>query len=129
MSKKISTYNDLLEEKARLEELLAVQRQTINANYVGLKHELSPIATGLFAVTGFFGKLGRKRSGNPLVNLGLDIGTELLLKRYLLIKAGWLARTVVPYIVRNYSTKFFNGKAGPLWTKLKNMFSRKAAGS
>ena len=125
MSKKISSYNELLEEKARLEELLVVQREAIKSNYVLLKNEIRPITHGVAMVTGVLGKFGRKPKGNPLVNLGLDIGTELLLKRYLLVKAGWLTRTVVPYIVRNYSSKFFADKSSPLLAKLKHLFSKK----
>jgi hypothetical protein len=125
MSKKISSYKELLEEKARLEELLLVQREAVKSNYVLLKNEIRPITHGVAMITGVLGKFGRKPKGNPLVNLGLDIGTELLLKRYLLVKAGWLTRTVVPYIVRNFSAKFFADKDAPIWKKVKNMFSKK----
>ena len=125
MSKKISSYKELLEEKARLEELLGVQREAIKSNYVLLKDELRPISRGVYNITAVLGKIGRRPKGNPLLNLGLDIGTELLLKRYLLVKAGWLTRTVVPFIVRNYSAKFFADKDAPFWKKVKNMFSKR----
>jgi hypothetical protein len=125
MSKKITSYEDLLEEKARLEELLTVQRESIRSNYILLKNEIRPITHGLGTITGLLSKMGRRPKGNPLVNLGLDIGTELLFKRYLLVKAGWAARTFVPYIVRNYSAKFFSDPDAPFWKKMKSVFSRK----
>jgi hypothetical protein len=124
MSKKITSYEELLEEKARLEELLAVERDAIKSNYILLKNEIRPITHGIANITGVLSKFGRRPRGNPIVNLGLDIGTELLLKRYLLVKAGWVTRTVIPYIVRNYSTKFFSDKDGSVWQKIKKKFRK-----
>lgn len=124
MSKKISSYDELLEEKARLQELLAVQKKAIQGNYLVLREEVRPITRGISTITSLFAKVGRRSKGNRMLNLGLDIGTELVLKRYFLAKAGWLTRTVVPFVVKNYSSHIINSKEGSFVDKIKKMFTK-----
>jgi hypothetical protein len=97
----------------------------VKSNFVLLKNEIRPVTHGLTTIAGVLSRFGHRPRGNPLVNFGLDVGTELLFKRYLLVKAGWLTRTVVPYIVRNYSSKFLADPDAPFWKKVKSMFMKK----
>jgi hypothetical protein len=45
----------------------------------------------------------RDRSG-PLLNFGLDLGIDLLFRKFLLARAGWLTKVVVPFLVKNLSS-------------------------
>jgi hypothetical protein len=116
MNKKIQTYDDLLEEKKRLEELLIVQKQEISANWVEVKESLKPV-NNIFA---FFGKLTHRDKSNPIVNMSIDIAGDLLLKRILLARAGWLTRLAVPYILKNYSSNVFSHKGKSFVHKIKH---------
>lgn len=116
MNKKIQTYDDLVEEKKRLEELLTVQKHTISSNWVEMKEEFKPVNN----IIAFFGKLTSRDKSNPLVNMGIDIGGDILLKRIILARAGWLTRLAVPYILKNYSSNVFAEKGKSLVHRLKH---------
>ncbi len=132
MSKKIETYEDLLEEKARLEELVKAQKALVRDDFELVKDSIRPIGATISNAYGLIRQLTPvtpKRTGSPLFNLGLDFGIEVLLKRFVLGNAGWLARVVVPYVVKNYSYKFLNNagsvdKATSLWKRVKHLVSK-----
>lgn len=116
MNKKIQTYDDLLEERKRLEELLIIQKQQISSNWAEVKESFTPVNN----VMAFLGKLTHRDKSNPLVNVGIDIGGDILLRRILLAKAGWFTKILVPYVLKNYSSNVFAGKGKSLIHKLKH---------
>jgi len=40
----------------------------------------------------------------PLLNFGLNLGMDVVLRRMLLGRAGWVAKVMVPYLVKNYAS-------------------------
>lgn len=125
MSKKLQSYDELLEERARLEELLKTQKALVQSNFTVLKDTLKPIGNATSNVFSVISKVGAKEKSSPLVNLGLDFGTEVLLKRMLLARSGWFMRVVVPFVVRNYSSHLFADKSKPSFLKaMQKMFTK-----
>jgi hypothetical protein len=116
MNKKIQTYDDLVEEKKRLEALLIVQKENISSNWLEMKEEFKPINN----IISFFGKLTSRDKSNPLVNMGVDIAGDLVLRKFILARAGWLTRIVVPYLLKNYSSNVFADKGKSFIQKLKH---------
>jgi hypothetical protein len=116
MNKKIQTYDDLLEEKKRLEELLVTRKQQISSNWEEMKEEFKPVNS----IIGFFSKLTTRDKTNPLVNMSIDIAGDVLLRRFLLARAGWFTRIAVPYVLKNYSSNVFANKGKSLIGKLKH---------
>ena len=112
---KIQTYDDLVEEKKRLEAMLIVNKEQISANWVEMKQEFEPINN----IIGFFGKLTTRDKTNPLVNMGIDVAGDLLLRKFILARAGWATRLVIPYLVKNYSSNVFAEKGKSLFHRLK----------
>jgi len=123
MSKKIENYDDLLEEKTRLEELLKAQKSLVKDDFVLVKEDVRPIGQTIYNGYSLIHSLTTRPKTSPLVNLGLDFGVELLLKRMLLANSGWLVRVVVPYLVKNYSARLFKDHKVTLWKRIKNSFS------
>lgn len=119
MTKKIQTYDDLLEEKRRLETLLAVQKEEIDVNWQEVKSSLNPINNA----ASFLGKITRSDKSNPLLTVGVGYIGDLILRK--VFKAGWIVRLVVPFVVKNYSSHMFSGKGGGIANKIKNMFRKK----
>ncbi len=123
MTKRIQTYDDLLEEKKRLEALLAVQKDEIDANWQGVKSSLNPINNA----ASFLGKITRSDKSNPLLTVGIGYMGDLVLRK--VFKAGWLVRLVVPFVVKNYTSHMFAGKGGiskgTIGSKIKNLFRKK----
>ncbi len=127
MSKKIESYEDLLSEKARLEELLKAQKTLVYEDFGRVKEGLIPIGHTVSNVYSFVSQMTtRSRSKSPLLNLGVDFGIEILVKRILLAKSGWLTRFVIPFIVKNYSSHLLadaNDKR-TLWKRVKSVFGK-----
>lgn len=128
MSKKLQSYDELLDERARLEELLKTQKALVVSNYTVLKDTVKPIGNATGNVMSLLGKVGVKEKSSPLVNLGLDFGTEVLLKRMLLAKSGWFVRVVIPFVIRNYSSHLLADKKKPSFFKtMQKMFVKAKA--
>lgn len=124
MSKKIETYDDLLEEKTRLEELAKAQKLLVSDDFELVKEGLRPIGHTISNTYSLIHSLTTRPKTSPLVTLGLDFGVELLIKRMLLANSGWLVRVLVPYLVKNYSARLFKSSSKhTLWKRIKNSFS------
>ena len=127
MSKKIATYEDLLEEKARLEELLQIHKKTVDHQFTLVKSEVLPAFSGVANVFMTLSRMGQRPKQSPLVYFGIDLGTQMILKRWLSMKTGWIARTVIPFVVRYYVSKFVSDKGDSFLDKLKKKFTQAAA--
>jgi hypothetical protein len=93
---KINTYAELLVERKRLEDKITGQKALINQNIVILKEQLSPFLYLLPALNIF--KKGRE--GKPLLNWIASIGIDWLAGQGILSKSGWLARLLVPRVLK-----------------------------
>jgi hypothetical protein len=126
MSKKISSYDELLEEKARLQELLGLQKAAISGNLASIQEDVRPVTNGLLVVGRVLSRIGRRnRPTSPLLNVGLDIGVDMVLRRYILRKAGWFSRTFVPLLASSFLARFLNSEQEPeIVKKMKQFFSR-----
>jgi hypothetical protein len=100
MSKRIQTYEQLMEEKKRLETLIDAQKELIRYDFKDLKHELRPVGvvfSFLKSITSRSGKYG-------VLNYGVDMIVDLIFKKMILSKAGWITRLTVPFLVKNFSS-------------------------
>ena len=105
-SKKIQSYDDLLEEKQRLEQLLILKKEEISSNWTEVKQEFAPVNNAI----AFLGKFTKRDKSNPLLNLGLNVAGDLVLRRYILARFGWFTRVIVPILLKNYSSNVFADK-------------------
>lgn len=117
MSNRVMTYNDLLEERARLQNLLKAQKELIQLDIAEIKAELKPATK----VLNFVGKVGDTTKRNPILGFAVGVGTDLLLRKFLFKKVGWAAKIVLPFIVRTASNKMLSKTRTSL---VKNLFSR-----
>lgn len=101
---KIKTYEDLLQEEQRLLAQLKTTELLIRDDLAGVKEGLKPLGNLLR----IFGKFTTRDKTGILANFGLDFSVDLLIRRFLLAKAGWFTKIVVPYVVKNYSSHIIN---------------------
>jgi hypothetical protein len=113
---KIQTYDDLIEEKKRLEALLIVNKEQVSTNWVEMKKEFEPVNN----IIGFFSKLTTRDKSNPLVNIGIDVAGDLVLRKFLLARAGWATRILVPLLLKNYSSNVLADKGRSFLQKVKH---------
>ena len=97
---KIKSYNDLVAEKFRLENALFAQRAIIKDDVEDLKDHLQPVSTAI----SFVKKILSPDRHNPLLNVGVNVASNLILKKFVLAKSGWLTKLLVPFLVKNYSS-------------------------
>lgn len=100
MTKNISTYKDLLEEKERLQTLLIHQKEVLRADVRGIKEEFEPVR----AAVGMLKKFTKKDASNPLLNIATGRLINVVLKNLVLARAGWFARLAVPFLAKNISS-------------------------
>lgn len=134
MTPKIKTYQDLLDEKARLEAVVSMQKQVVRDDIEAIKEELAPVRSAMSWVSKFFTRDTR----NWVVNAGLNTAIDFAFKRVLLARAGWFTKILVPFFVKNFTSHVVEEKKlgiiGKLLSKLmgkkknKNRTQEHAAG-
>jgi gas vesicle protein len=95
----IKTYEDLLAEEKRLQALLYSHRESIKDSLVATKASLNPFKAAINTVKGFF----VRSKTSPLTKFGLDFGVDVIFRRFILKRAGWFTKIVLPFVVKNYS--------------------------
>lgn len=124
MTKKINTYQDLLDEKQRLTALLKTQKAAIKNDFLEIKEELSPLRS----IAGIAGKMvSRDRGGNWVLNMGANTLIDIFVKKLILGKAGWFAKTVVPFLLKNYSSHVISDNNNSIFRKIFSFLGRKNA--
>ena len=121
MSKRFTSYDDLLKEKQQLEVLLQVQKQLIRYDVEEIKLKLQPVKETLE----FLRKITSKDRTSLLLDLGSDIAINTFIKNFILSKAGWLIRLVIPFFLKNYSSHFIAEQKDKWFEKLKSWLGHK----
>jgi len=99
---RIKTYADLEAEKLRLTALLRNHEEAIKADVANVREGLQPVNNALKVIN----KMATRDNRVPVMNFGLEMGIDLFIRRVLLSRAGWFAKIVVPYVVKNYTSHF-----------------------
>jgi hypothetical protein len=99
---RIKNYADLEAEKLRLMALLRNHEEAIKADVVNVRESLKPVSNALNVVN----KMATRDNRVPVMNFGLEMGIDLFVRRFLLGRAGWFAKIVVPYLIKNYTSHF-----------------------
>jgi hypothetical protein len=110
-------------EKERLQLLLEVQKEIVNQDIAEIREQLKPVTSFLT----FSGKLITRDGSNFALNAGAGTLIDLVVKKLLLSKAGWLTRRIVPFLLKNYSSHFISENKGALMEKLFSWIGKKNA--
>ena len=103
MKTKIQNVEDVRAERSRLKNQIETSRTNLRHELGLIKKELNPVNQALGVVTDIF---TTPRKG--LLSLGVGFGVDMVLKRFILARAGWLPRLVVPFLVRNATTNYIS---------------------
>lgn len=100
MKKKIKAYDQLLLEEQQLEEALELHQVSMAHKWKLLKQSVQPAAIGIkIAETAF-----TRADNYPVVNAGVNFAVNLLVKKWILKKSGWLTKMLVPFLVKNITS-------------------------
>ena len=118
---KIRTYKDLLQEEQRLLQQLKAQETIIRQDLAGFRENLEPVKKFFNTVQKIFTRDNRV----PVFNMGLELAVDILLRRFILVRAGWFAKSIVPYLVKNYSSHIIGEeKRKALVKKVRELFAK-----
>lgn len=118
---KIRSYKDLLQEEQRLQQVLKSQEILIREDLLSLKENLEPVKKIYDKVHKVFTRDNRV----PVFNIGLELGIDVLLRRFVLARAGWFAKTFVPYVVKNYASHIIGEeKRKAIIKKVEELFNK-----
>ena len=121
MNKRFQSYQELVKEKQRLEVLLQAQKEVIYYDVEEIKADLQPLKDTVSFVT----RIITRDKTSILLNIGSDILINSVVQRFILSKAGWFIRTVIPFFLRNYSSHFLAENKDKWIEKLKSWLSHK----
>ena len=118
---KIRNYKDLLQEEQRLLSELKTKEVEIRNNLAGVKRGLKPIGRVMNTISKF---TTRDKTG-AFSNFGLDFGIDLIVRRFILAKAGWFTKILVPYLLKNYSSHLISEQQkARIMEKVNNLFAK-----
>lgn len=121
MNKPIRTYEDLLLEEQRLISRLRTQEEVLKRDMAGVKEGLQPLNKVLKVVN----KFSTRDNTAPAINFGVEFGVDLLVRRFLLARAGWFTKILVPFLMKNYSSHIIGEeKREALFKKVRGMFQK-----
>jgi hypothetical protein len=123
MTRSISTYDDLLAEKQRLTILLQAQKDLVRQDIQEIKEELAPVKSAISMV----GKFATRDKGNWLLTTAADKVIDLVFKKMILSKAGWVTKLAVPFLMKNFSSHVIADNKDGIVNKLFSLFTRKKA--
>lgn len=121
MTNTIATYQDLLDEKERLTQLLKAQKELVHADFQELKAELLPVRSAIATI----GKMTTRDSSNPLLTGVTNTVIDVAVRNLFLNKAGWLTRMIVPFVMKNFSSHVIADNKQPILKKLFSLFGKK----
>lgn len=118
---KINSYESLEKERMRLMQKLRLQEELIKVDIAGVREGLKPFGRALETVN----KMATRDNTAPIFNFGMEMGIDLFVRKFLLARAGWLTKIVIPFLVKNYSSHFIGEeKRQALMKKVKGFFQK-----
>jgi len=120
MINQITNYKELLQEKARLKGVLAEQELQIKNDWAVIKEDLRPFTH----VTTTIRNLLTRKATMSAMQLGVNIFADGFVKKVLLGNTGWIIRTLVPFLIKNYASHL-SDEPGKIVHKIKNFFRKK----
>ena len=123
MTKSIRTYDELQQERARLELLLAAQKDLVRQDFNEIKEELKPVRSVISTI----GKFTTKDNRGWVLSTAADTLIDMVIKRIVLNKAGFFTRMVVPFFMKNFSSHIIADNKEKIMSKLSSLFGKKHA--
>lgn len=120
MNRTIRTYDDLLREKQRLTALLQAQKELVRQDVKSIKQELVPVQKAIEWV----GRLTTRDRNNVLLTGVSDFLVDVIVKKGLLARAGWITRIAIPFVAKNLSSHLLAGYKDVLLAKLASWLSK-----
>jgi hypothetical protein len=99
---RINNYDELVAARRMTETIIADRKRIIHERIEDFKEKLSPLFS-ILPVLNIFKK--KEGSNHSLLKVGTSLAIDLLVGQKLLRKAGWIARLLVPTVLKTVSSR------------------------
>lgn len=120
MTNRINSYKELLEERARLTALLDTQKTALRDDFNKIKEEFEPVKAAVAVI----GKFTTKDKSNWLLTTAADTAIDLVVRKFILSRAGWFARLILPFFMKNLSSHLIADNKDKIFSKISSWFSK-----
>jgi hypothetical protein len=101
MTKRISTYEDLLLEEQRLTAQLVTYKSMITTDIASVKDGLNPIKKAKEKVKSLF---TRDDKNSPALNFAINFVLDFAIRKVMPNRTSVLTKTVIPFFLKNYAS-------------------------
>jgi hypothetical protein len=122
---KITTYEELLQEKERLQLQLELQKSTVRMHVEEIEQKLQPVKN----IVRFISNFTSPPANNTLFTTGLGLSLELLIRKLFFSKTGWITRMFGPILLKNFSTNMIKKNKDSFINKVKSLLHVNGKGS
>ena len=112
MKTNLQSVDELRAERSRLKNQLELSKVHMRSEISAIKTELNPARQAVGAITDLF-----TTPKKGLLSMGVGLGVDVIIKRGLLGRAGWLPRLIVPFVVRTVTSNLIQRNRASLVEK------------
>jgi hypothetical protein len=125
MTRKIKTYEELLQEEQRLTAQLSSYKELMKTDIAGVKAGLNPIKKAKEKVKSLF---TREDKNGPALNFALNFVIDFIIRKIMPRRAGMLTKAVVPFMIKNYASHLVTDQQRHSISRVMNSFVAKIDG-
>lgn len=115
---KVTTYEELVREKERLQLQLEVHKSAVKVHVADIKKKLNPVKN----VIHFFSNFTSPPATNTLIGTSVGLSLELLIRKVFFSKTGWITKMLGPVLLKNLSANLLQKNKSTLVKKMKSFF-------
>jgi hypothetical protein len=101
MTKRISTYEDLLAEEQRLTAQLSTYKSMIKTDIASVKDGLNPIKKAKEKVKALF---TRDDKNSPALNFAINFVLDFIIRKIIPNRTSVLTKTIIPFFAKNFAS-------------------------
>lgn len=103
MINKIENLDELISERARLHIKMELAKIKMHQTFSAIKYEIQPARQAFGILTDL---IATPHKG--LLNFGVGLGVDIILRRGLLSRSGFLPKIIIPFLVRNAASNYIH---------------------
>ena len=95
-----------------------MQKAVLRQDFHEIKEELAPVKNAISVI----GKITTKDNTNWLLTTAADTAIDLLVRKFILSRAGWFTRIILPFFMKNFSSHLIADNKDKIFSKISSWF-------
>lgn len=119
MTSAITTYDELLAEKQKLEVLFEAQKTLVKYELAEIRASINPALD----VIDFLKKLSLRNKDNPLIQSGINILIDTIIEKINKGSTDIIKTKIIPYVLKNYASHLVAASTAEFIQQLSSFFA------